>query len=412
MIKMFLELFFSARILNNAASTIPRQIKTKPAGKRAAATITTTFVGPCAITMSLLLTTGVQATPFIPSSPEHTVAKWKPGSLVKHGSQLPQNPAQALKTADIYLQSAALPGQENNYSLAYSVLKPLMSNNIQDAQIWYTWARILQHQHQFHAAQIALSEVFKRDNAHVAANLLAARIALIQGDIPRAKQQCLKLLGQTDMLTLSACSLEAASYADNKSLQLSYQQLHHLFTKSAANEDTTWIRQILADMALRLQAPNQALAYLTPLPSSASVSFLSQWADIQLALYSHQEILTTLGPIVRHSENADDALLIRLALAEKALAEKTLADKQLANKTDNARQLEDSTGFWQRQVAKKIALREARGDQQHAADLCIFYLDLQPDGQNALKWAQINWQQAKEPADKILLARARTLANL
>jgi thioredoxin-like negative regulator of GroEL len=333
-----------------------------------------------------------QALPYIPDSADAIVAHWpRLESRSATGQSNPeQDPIKALATAQAYLQHAMQPGQSNLYGQAQAVLAPIMANNPSSSDLWLTWAQVLQHQHQFTQAQQALERVLVREPHQVSANLLAARLALIRGNVPLAKRQCLSLLGHGDLITISACSLEAASYANAQALQASYTQLAQM-TSTGLGDDPEgfWIHQILADMALRLGDAQAALGWLTPMPAQASVSQWSQWADAQLALQREQDLLQTLGALVRNVSDQDDALLVRLALAEKRLA---TGDTQ-----------------WQQLISAKIRLREARGDTQHAADLCLFYLDIQPDAQKALAWAEQNYQQAQEPADQKLLARAQAI---
>ena len=116
-----------------------------------------------------------------------------------------------------------------------------------------------------------------------------------------------------------------------------------------------------------------------------------QWADVNLALQNNQVVIDELTPLVSTSSQADDSLLVRLAMAEKKIA---------------------TTTHWQTQVRERIALREQRDDQAHAADLAMYYLDIAPDSIKALYWAERNWQQAREASDKNLLVRAQQAAGV
>lgn len=113
------------------------------------------------------------------------------------------------------------------------------------------------------------------------------------------------------------------------------------------------------------------------------------WADIHLDQQQGEVVLETLGPIVEASDSFDDALLLRLTLAE-----------QLSN-TSNT-----SNKVWQQRLSQRIEIRLQRNDTAHAADIAQYYLDIDPEPIKALHWANINWQQAKLTADKLLLKRA------
>jgi hypothetical protein len=144
-------------------------------------------------------------------------------------------------------------------------------------------------------------------------------------------------------------------------------------------------------MAVRLQQPQAALDFLNQIKSKNSLSVWVQWADTNLALQNNQIVIDALTPLVSTSSQADDSLLVRLAIAEKKIA---------------------PTTYWQTQVRERIALREQRDDQAHAADLAIYYLDIAPDANKALHWAERNWQQAREASDKHLLIRAQQAAGV
>jgi hypothetical protein len=78
-----------------------------------------------------------------------------------------------------------------------------------------------------------------------------------------------------------------------------------------------------------------------------------------------------------------------------------LAEKQI-NLLENKRQTK-----WQQRMKQRVKLRELRQDKHHAADLARYYLDIDANGQKALYWAKINWQQAQEYKDLELLKRAQ-----
>ena len=91
----------------------------------------------------------------------------------------------------------------------------------------------------------------------------------------------------------------------------------------------------------------------------------------------------------------DDALLVRLALSEKHIG------KEHGEKDKH----------WQTQLAERVALREQRQDSLHASELAIYYLDIAPNAQKALYWAEINFSNTREYSDKKLLTRAQQFSQ-
>ena len=340
----------------------------------------------------------VLAEAYVPTAPEQIIAQWNTSpsealrALQMQQRLQPQDPDSVLQLANAYLVQAAQPGQSRLYGVAEALLKPFIENNTNDFAVLLAWAQVQQHQHRFTLAQEILQKILPQQPDNITANLLNARLYLIQGNAASAQVACIRLLGHTHLLTLSACSLEARSTLGNKELSESYAQLQQIVSTQGLPDDERkiWILQILADMAVRLQQPQATLDFLNQIKSKNSLSLWVQWADANLALQNNQVVIDELTPLVSTSSQVDDSLLVRLALAEKKIARTT---------------------HWQTQVRERIALREQRDDQAHAADLAIYYLDIAPDANKALRWAERNYQLAREASDKDLLVRAQQAAN-
>lgn len=251
-------------------------------------------------------------------------------------------------------------------------------------QIGYMYARVLQREHQFSAALAITDAVLKRDPNHVNTHLLRANMLMVQGDFKAAKQQCLKLLALTAMDVINTCTFDVLS--QDGQLAQSYQSLANSITSNKQSDNT---RHVLAEMALRLNKPDEALAHIQSLPlKTAPVSLVVLWADIYLAQGNYQKVLNTLPALVNEKQNLEDALLLRLAIAEQHYNDTSLTQ-------------------WQNLMAQRVALRELRQDSFHASDLAHYYLDINKQPEKALYWAKINWQQAKLDADQQLLTRAQ-----
>lgn len=351
------------------------------------------------LSLTASLSAPLCAAPYTPQSNDDIIAQWAAPSnaalqSLKTASRLqPNDPATILALANSYLAQAAQPGQSRFYGLAQAALKPLIEKNIASPHLWLVWAQVQQHQHDFTVAQAALEKVFAADPSNETANLLAARIFIIQEKPLAARNACLKLLGTADLLTITACSLEANSYLNPHDLSNSYQQLAELVKRQGLPDDerATWLIQLLADFAMRNNDPATAATWLAQRVTNANVNYLAQWADVQLALNNSQAVLTQLAPIVNTAPEMDDALLVRLALSEKNIDNKNIKEGK----------------HWQTQLAERIALREQRQDSLHASELAIYYLDIAPNAKKALYWAEINFSNTREYSDKKLLARAQ-----
>ena len=350
--------------------------------------------------------TQLQAAPYTPSAADEIVAEWNytaSPALQKLQAQRhlqPENTAALITLAQAYLTQAAQPGYSRLYGLAQATLAPSIARNEQDANLWFVWAQLLQHQHHFSEAQIALEKVLALEPTNAGANLLAARIYLIQAQPIAARNACIKLLGQADLLSISACSLEVASQKDEAALRTSYEQLQLMLSNQGlpSDERAAWILQMLADMALRLDEFEAAEIFLDKVQQKNSVSYWAQWSDVQLKLGHGEAVVNALSKILAAAPEMDDALLVRIVLAEQQQA------------TNNHKRINNADRL--QELRARVELREARGDQAHAADLAIYYLDIAPNAERALSWAQANWQAAREPSDKALLARAQAAVVL
>ncbi|MES2822083.1 MAG: hypothetical protein V4732_00680 [Pseudomonadota bacterium] len=353
--------------------------------------------------IAVITTMTTSATPYVPKTADEIVAQWPAlnADALQTNSSGEDNvqkrdPATIVALANAYLAQAALPGQSRLYGLAQAALKPEIEksrteNNLIDKSLWLAWAQVQQHQHNFVVAQQALEKVLQQDPTNINANLLAARIYVIQENPLAARNACLKLLGSADLFTVTACSLEANTYLSPGDLGSSYHQLKQLIDSQGLPNDErgTWLIQMLADMAMRNNDPSAAASWLEQRLQNASVNYLSQWADVQLALNKAPQVIQHLTQVINKASEMDDALLLRLALAERKI-----------NSTER---------LWQNQLTERVVLREQRQDNLHANEMAVYYLDINLNPVKALYWARINILSAKEAHDKELLARAEAL---
>jgi tetratricopeptide (TPR) repeat protein len=251
-------------------------------------------------------------------------------------------------------------------------------------QTGYLYARVLQKEHQFDAAINIATDVLSGAPNHSNSHLLLANIYMIQGKQLLAKQHCTALLGQVSVITVSTCVLDVQSQ-QGKLLQ-SYQALQKITNNKDISLATA---HVLSEMSYRLNNFKTALAYIEDVDlQRAPVSLIVLWADAQLALNNAPEVLSTLSDLLTDSSNLEDAILLRLAIAEQQLAKSTQ---------------------WQTRMQRRVALRELRQDTFHASDLAHYYITIQPNPDKALYWANINWQHAKMSADEQLLTQAKAM---
>lgn len=252
-------------------------------------------------------------------------------------------------------------------------------------QVGYLYARVLQKEHLFNEAINVANQVLAIEPNHSNSHLLLANIYMTKGRFIEAKQQCVALIGLVSITTTSTCVLDVQSQHDD--LLQSYQSLKKITQNKDISLATT---HVLSEMSYRLNNYDAAFAYIQDIDlRKAPVSLIVLWADIQLELNNDQQLLDTLGELLTDNNNLEDAILLRLAIAEKKL-----------NNSDKK---------WQTMMKSRVDLRELRQDTFHASDLAKYYIAVQPNGQKALYWANINWQQAKMSADEQLIIQAKAM---
>jgi tetratricopeptide (TPR) repeat protein len=256
----------------------------------------------------------------------------------------------------------------------------------------YLYARVLQKEHEFEAAIALSDELLARDPNLINVRLLKANMLMTKGQFQAAKKECLTLLGNASIETVSTCTLDAESQMGG--LASSYQGLLNI-TKNKTQSLPT--KHLLAELAFRLNDMPQTIAHLAGIDlGTAPVSMLVLWSDAQLRLNNPDVVIATLSKLLADSTNLEDALLLRLAQAEQALQKndyQTPRGKELSK--------------WQSLMKKRVVLRERRKDTFHANDLAWYYLTIAQKPQKAFYWAQINWQQARLESDATLLALAK-----
>lgn len=338
------------------------------------------------------------AEPTTPKSNSEVVARW--AVLNTNNNSNGNNNIDSLLSVAEFIDQGQYPGQADyRYGRAKVWLETKLKAEPNNDQMLYLYARVLQYQHEFDQALTVLNKSLQSNPLDINSLLLKANIYLVKGQVENAKQTCLQLLGNANMLTVSGCVLDAT--AQSGKLAESYKQLITLYERSnlnsnskngtatalSSNDSDHWIIQILAEMAYQQGLYNEAKNHLKNINiEAAPVSLIVLWADINLKLKDASLVLNVVSDIVSSYPIKDDALLLRLAIAEK---------------------MNNKGTIWQNEIKQRIKLRELREDKLHAADLALYYLELDKNPQKALFWAETNWTVAKQFHDRLLLSRAK-----
>jgi len=312
--------------------------------------------------------------PYVPKSSSVLVAKWPTqASNLSISEQIKK-----------LLSEAPYPGNSANYPIAASLLRLASVQDVSAADRLYYDAVIKQHYHLFEESKELLANLLKLQPKNANAILLLANMHSVLGEHELAEKTCLRLITIAQQSVVATCAINAK--AQNGDLSLSLQQLSVILRNQSSdgNRVAVWSSETYASLAKENGELLRAEKILSPyLAQKVPVSFWVLWADIQLELGKPDKVIQRLGDLVNNSSNQDDALILRLAIAEQSSA---LSDN-----------------VWLKKVRSRTELRESRDDKEHAFDIALYYYFIERDYQKANAWALINWQQAKLLDDKRLL---------
>jgi tetratricopeptide (TPR) repeat protein len=315
--------------------------------------------------------------PFVPDSSAFVVAKWPLQTSALNVSNQIQN----------LLNNASYPGNSPNYSIAASLLKQSSVDDVSVMDRLYYDAVIKQHYHRFEESKELLLTLLKGQSKNPNALLLLSNMYSVLGEHELAEKMCIRLISIAPQSFVVTCVLNVR--AQDGDVESSLEQLS-VFLKNndlsgESNEGLAiWSAEILASLARANGDLKRAQKILGPYTNKkVPVSFWVLWSDIQLELDKPERVRNRIESIVKSSLNQDDALILRLALAEQRLV--------------------PLKSVWLEKVRARIGLRELRNDTEHAFDIALYYYFIEREYQKAHSWALINWDQAKLLDDKNLL---------
>ncbi len=305
-----------------------------------------------------------------------------------HGNHSHPEPETSVpdKIATLLKTSETAGHSHDSYDQATTLIRQELKAQPRNGLLWYQWARVLQHDHQFELALEATDEAIKLNAEFPSAWLLKSALHLTLAQYDQAQRACASLLGKTMALIVATCRLEVESYTNGT--DLAYQKLEIALQKFPMPDGVTghWMSQVAAEMAYRKGAYEEAAKWLSGVElNTVPVSYLVLWSDVQLALGNYATLLSRLSAIVAEYEHIADALILRLALAE--------------------REVQD--GPWRQKLDAVMQHRLASHDTHHAGEVARYLLHFNHQPERALHWAKINWQQSKLPQDKALLDQAQ-----
>ena len=248
-------------------------------------------------------------------------------------------------------------------------------------------ATIKQSRHDFTGALADLDRLIAAQPGDAQALLTRATVLAVQGRYDEAQRDCARLAPRTTAMVAATCSAGATRNAD-----AAYRVL--MEAQPAALDDAgvrAWALTLAAEIAARRgdadAAEQHFRAALRLDPRDAYLK--GAWSDFLLDRGRASEVL----PLVE-DETRNDALLLRLALAERLLPER--ASRYREHRAE---------------LAARFDAARARGDTVHRREEARFRLIIENDAQGALRLARDNWDVQREPADLRILVEAAQAAG-
>lgn len=359
----------------------------------------TCLLRPAAALLCLLLAGPLAAAPFTPANDNDIVERLPGGagdpavrrvdSLRKQLAARPGDGALRLDIARRYFELAMAQGDPRFVGYASATIAPLLATADNNAGYWVLRGLIEQYSHDFPAALASLDRASKIDPSSAEPMAWRSAIDMVQARYPEALAECQRLAPLTVPLFAIGCS----TYVQGTTGQLpaAYQQLQQTL---AAVPDADpglriWARTRLADMAQRLQRPDQAEGHFrAALGLGINDQYLlGAYSDFLLDQGRPAEVLKLLAPWER-----SDVLLLRLALAGAALKDSRAAG-------------------WADQMRDRFQAAGLRGDRLHEQEAARFELDVERHPKEALALAARNYTIQKEPRDAEVLMRTALAAN-
>ncbi|MEO8302925.1 MAG: hypothetical protein ABI724_02285 [Betaproteobacteria bacterium] len=244
-------------------------------------------------------------------------------------------------------------------------------------------ATILQSNHEFLRARSDLDKAIAREPRNVRAILLRATVLTVEGKYDEARLDCGRLQGLTPEINVVAC-LASVDSVTGKAQPARAALVRSLAAMPDATPDArAWIESLLGEIAQRQGDPTAEAHFRAALAAdSRDLYTLGAYADWLLDGNRAADVIPLL-----QGEQRVDALLIRLALAQKAL-QRPEAESSVAT------------------LRARFDASRARGDTVHRREEARFQLALDGNPKAALRLALENWNVQREPADLRILAEA------
>jgi len=349
------------------------------------------------LALSVFLSASVVGAPFVPTDdgevlerlPDRNTAQYRElKRLQAAAAAAPSHVAEAIALANAYYRISRTEGDPRFLGYAQAALMPWWNDAQPPTAVLVMRATILQSNHEFDRALDDLSRTIAREPRNARALLLRASILTAQGKYDEARADCERSQGLAPDLNIVACLAAIEALTGHAQLASMALERSRAAVANVSADARAWIESLLGEIAQRQDDPAAEKHFRAALAADPhdlyTVAAYCDW------LLDHERAAEVIPLVERHQRV--DALLLRLALAQKALRR---AETEAALATLHAR----------------FDASRARGDNVHRREEARFRLHAEGDAPLALKLAQENWTVQREPADLRILAEAAVAAG-
>jgi tetratricopeptide (TPR) repeat protein len=301
----------------------------------------------------------------------------------------PMNVALATRVASLYIDQGRRLSDPRYYGYAQAALAPWWSTIEPPLPVLILRATLRQHDHDFPHALDDLARALQIDPHNAQAWLMQAVVLQVRGEYDEARKSCLEVLQLATPLVAATClgsvdSLHGAAPA-------AYRLLSGALARAATVGNATRLSTLttLAEVAARMGHDEVAEAHFKQALALGLRDdyLLGAYADFLLERGRSAAVIGLLK-----DETRVDALLLRLALAEKQTGDSGLPGHVAI-------------------LRDRFEAARRRGDTVHRREEGRFALSLLDQPTAALSLARDNWDVQKEPADARLLLESALAAN-
>ena len=342
--------------------------------------------------LALALSAAVAAAPFVPADqgqvlerlPDRSTPQYRDLKRLRaEVAAAPNDVAAATALANAYYRISRSEGDPRFLGYAQAALTPWWKDAEAPSAVLVMRATILQSNHEFLRALADLDKAIARDPRNARAILVRATVQTVQGKYDAARADCERLHGLVSELYLVACTAGIDAVTGKAQSARAALEGSLAAMPNATPDTRAWFESLLGEIAQRQGDPVAEKHFRAALAADPRDLYtLAAYGDWLL----DQKRAAAVVPLVQNEPRVD-ALLLRLALAQKAL-QRPEADGSVTI------------------LRARFDASRARGDTVHRREEARFQLQINGDPKVALRLAQENWKVQREPADLRILAEA------